>query len=109
VIDVFLKFNKTEQALLLAAAICFVITATVYPIMTRLSYPDPLAVQIMIYFARTGGIVLCLAIGMAMWRYMRPVRPGETPGEGAWDPEQAPKPRKPVPADSTDTEQKTQP
>lgn len=90
-IDMFLKFNRTEQSLLLASATCFVITATVHPVMIRLGYPDALAVQVMIYFARTGGVVLFLALAMSMWRYMRPVRAGEEPGEGAWDPEQAPK------------------
>ncbi len=95
VIDLFLKFNRTEQSLLWASVVCFLVGVTVYPIMTWVGYPDALAVQVMIYFLRTGGVVLFLSLGMSMWRYMRPVRVGEEAGEGAWDPAQAPKmPRK---------------
>ncbi len=102
-IDLFLNFNKTERTLLIGAGICAIVTASVYPILTRMGYPDGLAVQIIIYFARTGGVLLSIAIAMAMWRYMRPVRAGEAPGEGAWDPDQAPKVKPAKPKESGDS------
>jgi ribosomal protein L7/L12 len=100
VIDLFLKFNRTEKSLLWGAVACWFGGVAAYPLLSKgFGYPDSLAVPVSQYFFRTGGVVLFIALASAMWHYMRPVRVGEEPGEGAWDPAQAPKMPKKVVSD----------
>jgi hypothetical protein len=101
-VEFFLKFNQFEKSLLVATGVCLAVVMGGYPVMTGMGMSDELAVMVTINFARSGGVILFIALGSAMYRYMRPVKPGEEPGEGAWDPDQAPKPSAPS-EDATDT------